>query len=302
MDRPWGDAPGVVVGPRWKRPDLLVFGKGQGMVAHERYPWRAMLACRATAVVLLLLAFVVPLAAGCGGDDAASGATSREPVEILVAASPTLTEVFAAIADDFTALHPDVSVTYNFVNAETIASQLKQGAEVDVFASPDIAHMEMVADLTAEPAVFARNTLTIVVENGNPMGIHSLSDLARDDLIVVLGAEGRPIGEYARRILRRQHITVKPASLEESARAVLTKVELGEADAGIVMVTDTVAAHGEVDDVPIPTDENTLATYPIAALKDAPHPAEAQAFVDYVLSADGQATLERFGFLPAAED
>jgi len=254
-------------------------------------------------LTLPLLVLLLPFVTGCGatGGQAASDSDSQEPVEIIVFASPTLTEAFNALTEEYCELHLDVCVTNNFVNAETVTTQLREGAPADVFASPDLAHMETVADLTLEPEIFVRNELMIVVESGNPKAIRSLSDLTREDLIVVLGAAGRPIGDYSREILTRQSIDVQPASLEESARSVLTKVELGEADAGIVMVTDVAAGQGKVEGVPIPADQNTVAVYPIAVLKDAAHPRQAQDFLDYVLSPEGQATLERFGFLPAAE-
>ena len=254
----------------------------------------------ATALTLLVLALLLPLAAGCG-DDApeAAAADGGGPVELTVFAAASLTESFTALAEEFEADHPEVTVTLNLASSQTCATQIKQGAPADVFASADVPHMDDVADLVDTPMVFAHNELAIAVEPGNPLGIAGLADLANDELKVVLGAPEIPVGAYALKALDAQGIEVEPVSLEETVKAVVTKVELGEADAGIVYVTDIAAAGDKVEGLAIPADQNVPATYPIAALKAAAHPAEAQAFVDYVTSPDGQATLERFGFLPA---
>ncbi len=254
--------------------------------------------------LLLALCCAGPFLAGCGDSvsgQQAAGAGEERHVEIVVFASPTLTESFSVLAHDFSVAHPDVIVTLNFVNAATAASQLKEGAPADVFASADLAQMEAVADLTTDPVVFAHNRLMIVVECGNPLKIRVLADLARPDIAVALGAPGRPIGEYARQVLAKLGIAVEPKSLEESARGVLVKVELGEVDAGIVMATDVAAAEGRVEGVALPDRENALCTYPIAVLKETPHPDAAHAFVEYVCSPDGQATLMSFGFVSPEE-
>lgn len=255
------------------------------------------------ASLLLLLMLVVALAAGCGGpsDDAAAGADD-EPVEITVFAAASLTESFTALAEEFSAANPDVTVTLNLASSQTCATQIRQGAPADVFASADTKHMDDVADLVEEPRVFAHNELAIVVETGNPKGVGELADLSRDDLMVVFGAPEIPIGAYALEALEAQGVEVEPVSLEETVKAVLTKVELGEADAGIVYVTDVRAAEDGLDGVAIPAGQNIPATYPIAVVKGAAHKEQAQAFVDYVLSPEGQATLATFGFLPADAD
>ena len=254
-----------------------------------------------SALLLLTLATLPPLVAGCGGDQSASASGADDQVELTVFAAASLTESFTALADEFEASNPDVSVTLNLASSQTCATQIRQGAPADVFASADVPHMDNVADLVEAPQVFAHNALAIAVEPGDPLEIAGLADLARDDLKVVLGAPEIPVGAYALRALDAQGIVVEPVSLEETVKAVVTKVELGEADAGIVYATDVAASEGEVEGVDIPTDENVPATYPIAVLKETGHPTEAQAFVDYVLSPAGQAVLERFGFLPAED-
>ena len=159
--------------------------------------------------------------------------------------------------------------------------------------------MDKVAGKTGAPQDFAGNKLMIAVEPGNPRHITGLADLAAEDLKVVLAAPEVPAGKYAEEAFAKAGVTVHPVSLEESVKGVVTKVSLREADAGIVYVTDVDAAQGRIDGVEIPDDQNVLATYPIATLKDSALPDDAQAFVDLVLSADGQQVLAGYGFLPA---
>jgi molybdate transport system substrate-binding protein len=158
--------------------------------------------------------------------------------------------------------------------------------------------MGKVRDLVGDPQVFAGNLLQIVVEHGNPKGIRRLDDLAGKDVKVVLAAEDVPAGKYARQVLDRAGVTVQPVSLEDNVKAVVTKVSLGEADAGIVYVTDVAAGGDKVQGVDIPMRQNVAATYPIATVKASRMRDQAQAFVDLVRSAEGQAVLRGFGFLP----
>jgi molybdate transport system substrate-binding protein len=137
-----------------------------------------------------------------------------------------------------------------------------------------------------------------VVEKGNPKGVKGLDDLARPDLKVVLAAPDVPAGKYAAEILGKAGVAVKPVSQEDNVKAVVTKVSLGEADAGIVYVTDITAGGAKVEGVDIPREQNVLATYPIATVKASRAPDEAQAFMDLVLSAEGQQVLKQYGFLP----
>jgi molybdate transport system substrate-binding protein len=260
--------------------------------------WR-WLTVGAAALALLLL--VALLSAGCGssGTSTSSGASPQATITVFAASS--LTEAFTKAGADFTAAHPGVKVAFNFAGSQVLATQIGQGAPADVFASASKTNLDAVAGLLETPAIFADNTLEIVVAKGNPLGIRSLADLSKASLKVVLAAPAVPAGKYASQALDALRIAVHPVSLEDNVKAVVTKVSLGEADAGIVYVTDVQAAAGSVDGVQIPAAQNVIAHYPIAVVKASKHASDAQAFVDYVLSAAGQQTLRDFGFLPPSQ-
>jgi molybdate transport system substrate-binding protein len=167
-----------------------------------------------------------------------------------------------------------------------------------VFASADLADMDKVKDLVATPQNFASNLLQIVVEKGNPKGVKGLDDLASPDLKVVLAAPDVPAGKYAAQVLGKAGVTVRPVSQEDNVKAVVTKVSLGEADAGIVYVTDVTAGGDKVEGVDIPEDQNVFATYPIATVKASKNADMAQRFMALVLSDQGQQVLKQYGFLP----
>jgi molybdate transport system substrate-binding protein len=254
------------------------------------------------AALLVLLVMAVVLAA-CGGDDQpSSGGGSAAPAqtEIKVFAAASLTAAFNKIGQDFTTANPATRVAFNFAGSQALATQIQQGAPADVFASADTTNMDKVTDLVSAPSVFTGNELQIIVANGNPKGVTGLSDLANPDLKVVLAAPEVPAGKYAAQALDAAKVTVQPVSLEDNVKAVVTKVSLGEADAGIVYVTDVTAGGDTVGGVEIPVDQNVPATYPIAVVKASGHQAQAQAFMDYVKGAEGQQVLESFGFLPPA--
>jgi molybdate transport system substrate-binding protein len=247
-----------------------------------------------SAVVLLVVAM---LAAACGNDDQPSGGSSTS-TEIKVFAAASLTAAFNQLGPQFTAANGGTKVTFNFAGSQALATQIQQGAPADVFASADTTNMDKVKDLVGTPQVFASNQLQIVVEKGNPKGVKGLGDLASGDLKVVLAAPEVPAGRYAQQALDQAGIIVKPVSQEDNVKAVVTKVSLGEADAGIVYTTDVTAGGDTVDGVDIPADQNVTATYPIATVKAGTNQAKAQAFMDLVLSSKGQQVLERYGFLP----
>ena len=249
------------------------------------------------AVVLLVAAL---LATGCGGNDDSSGASSGagSPTEIKVFAAASLTAAFNQLGERYTAANGGTKVTFNFAGSQALATQIQQGAPADVFASADVPNMDKVKDLVDTPQNFAGNQLQIVVERGNPKGVKTLDDLASGDLKVVLAAPEVPAGKYAKQMLDQAGVTVRPVSQEDNVKAVMTKVSLGEADAGIVYVTDVTAGGDKVEGVDIPKDQNVTATYPIAAVKASKNQQPAQAFVDLVRSPDGQRVLESFGFLP----
>jgi molybdate transport system substrate-binding protein len=168
-----------------------------------------------------------------------------------------------------------------------------------VFASADLANMAVLTDadlVDGEPEVFTTNVAEIIVEAGNPLGIAGVADLADDDLVVVQCAPEVPCGTYAEQVLANVGVTVTPSSLEQNVKAVATKVILGEADAGLVYRTDVLAAGDDADGVTIPDDVNVVAEYPIALVVDAPDPLGGRAFIDFVLSAAGQAILAGHGF------
>jgi molybdate transport system substrate-binding protein len=148
--------------------------------------------------------------------------------------------------------------------------------------------------------VFARNKLEIVVAPGNPRGITGLADLAKPGVIYITEAPTVPAGKYALQALKMAGVTVTPKSLETDVKSVVSKIELGEADAGIVYTTDVTAAGAKVAGVPIPDADNVIATYPIVTVKGSTNATAAGAFIAFVLSATGQAKLQSFGFLSAS--
>jgi molybdate transport system substrate-binding protein len=247
-------------------------------------PWPALL-------VLLLTA--------CGG--VAAPAATADPVtgNVSVFAAASLTEAFTKLGTDFHGRHQGATVQFNFAGSPTLVAQLTQGAQADVFASADEPNMAKVsaAGLTAGPArIFASNRLEIVVEAGNPKHITGLADLAQPGLLVVLAAPAVPAGRYAGQALQAAGVKVTPVSQEVDVKAVVSKVALGEADAGIVYLTDVRAGGAKVAGVPIPDADNVVARYPVALLKGAANSPAGQAFVDYLLGAEGQKTLAGFGF------
>jgi len=214
-----------------------------------------------------------------------------------------LTASFNAIGTAFQAAHPGVTIKFNFGGTPTLVTQIEQGASADVLASADTTNMDKLKTdgfTAGTPQIFAHNKLEIVVAAGNPKGITGLADLAKPGVIYITEAPTVPAGKYALQILANANVKVTPKSLETDVKSVVSKIQLGEADAGIVYVTDVTAAGNKVAGVPIPDSVNVIATYPIVAVKGTKNADIANAFIAYVLSADGQATLQSFGFLPAS--
>jgi len=242
----------------------------------------------------LALALLVVSTAACGS--AAAAGSQPAPTTLTVFAAASLQPAFDRIGQQLKS-QENLTTTFSYAGTQTLTAQLQQGAPADVFASADTAHMTTVQNaglVAGSPRVFAHNRLEIAVEHGNPKGIHGLSDLSRSGLVVVLADPSVPAGKYAAQALAAAHVTVRPASLEPQVTGVLSKVALGEADAGIVYVSDIVTS-GKVDGVTIPDDQNVIAEYPIAALSSAQNPAGAQAFITYVLSAAGQGVFKAAG-------
>ena len=227
---------------------------------------------------------------------------ASDPGTVRVAASASLTEAFTALADRFERANPGEQVALTFAGSPTLVTQLRQGAPMDVLATADEESMaRAVADGDViDPVIIARNRLTVVVEPGNPAAIDRLDDLATEDLVVVRCAPEVPCGRLADRALASVSADVRPRSLEENVKAVVAKVALGEADAGLVFATDARSAHERVDELALlPTDPSLTTPYPMAVTTTAAGDAGALRWVAFVRSAAGQRVLRDHGFLPA---
>ena len=246
-------------------------------------------------LTLAVVALAVPVAA-CGGGSDRSGAAGG----ITVSAAASLTGAFGTIKDQFVAVHPGATVTLNFGSSGTLETQIESGAPADVAAFADTATMDRLAAkglLAATARTFATNTLTIVAKPGNPAHVATLADLATVG-VVSLCVDTAPCGTYADQILAAAGVALRASSVTRGpdVRATLTAVSEGDAVAGIVYVTDALAAGAAVSTVAIPDDVNAVATYPIAVLKESRNAALARAFVDFVLGGVGRRALESAGF------
>ena len=234
---------------------------------------------------------------------------AEETITVFAAAS--LTDAFSELGRSFEAAHTQYQVRFNFAGSQQLAQQLAQGAPADVFASADERQMAVAIESgrvrrdAAQP--FAHNELVVVTPAANPAGIDVLQDLAQPGVTLVLAAPLVPAGQYALEVLRRASPTFRDevlanvVSYEQNVRAVLTKVALGEADAGIVYASDVGGAGAAgVHVIQIPPDVNSRATYPIAVVDDSRQPAPARAFVAFVLSPAGQERLAAYGFIPVS--
>ena len=258
---------------------------------------------RSWLVCLAVAALSISLLAGCGGDD--SDATGDDGTTLTVYAAASLTKTFEAIGAEFDKAHDGVTVEFSFGGSSDLVAQIQQGAPADVFASADTANMDKLSgdDLqAADPQNFATNTLEIAVPPGNPGGVASFADLTKSDLNVVVCAPEVPCGAAAVKVEETTGVDISPVSEEQSVTDVLAKVTSGEADAGLVYVTDVLAAGDDVEGVPFPESAEAVNTYPIVALTDAGDRDNgdlAQAFVDLVLSDTGQQILQDAGFASA---
>jgi molybdate transport system substrate-binding protein len=259
------------------------------------------------AMRLLAVACVPALMlAACGDDDDdESSSTTEAPAEgstlegdLTVFAAASLTDAFDEVGAAFEEANPDVSIEFNYGASSALREQILAGAPADVFASANTSNMDQVVEAGAatDPEDFVTNQLQIVVPAGNPAGVTGVDDFADADLLIGLCAEEVPCGEFGREALANAQVNPSVDTNEPDVRALLTKVEAGELDAGIVYVTDVMAAGDAVEGIEIPADVNVTATYPIAALSDAGNAEVAAAFVEFVLSDDGQEILESYGF------
>jgi molybdate transport system substrate-binding protein len=237
------------------------------------------------------------------GGGAGPTAVPKAAGAITVSAAASLQTPFTTIGNDFKKANPGVTdVKFDFDSSGTLSKQIQSGAPADNFASADDASMKTLTDanLTAGPPVqFARNQLTVVVKKGNPKHIETLSDLATAGTISLCDTSA-PCGKYADQILKQANVSIPADKITrgQNVKATLTAVSDGDADAGIVYVTDV--SGDKVESVVVPDDQNAVANYPIAVIKASTNQGTAQAFIDYVLSPPGQAVLKQSGFLPPA--
>jgi molybdate transport system substrate-binding protein len=243
----------------------------------------------------VLLALVLPLAA-CGSDDDSGG---DDATTITVYAASSLTSTFEEIGKAFEADHDGVKVEFSFGGSSDLVTQIQEGAPADVFASADTATMDTLVgdDLAgADPQDFATNTLEIVVPPGNPAGVTSFQDLAKKGLNLVICAPEVPCGAAAQSVAENAGVTLSPVSQEQSVTDVLAKVTSGEADAGLVYVTDVKAAGDQVEGITFPESRSVVNTYPIAPVQGTDEPDLAREFVELVLGDTGQKILGDAGF------
>ena len=230
----------------------------------------------------------------------ACGTANDSHGEVFVSAAASLADAFSGLESAFEKSHPDTDVVLNLGGSSVLREQILAGAPADVFASADPSNMEQVVveDGTAGLVeVFARNQLEIAVPTGNPGGVTGLDDFARGDLLIGLCAVGVPCGDYGRQALGKAGVVPAVDTEESNVRALLTKIEAGELDAGIVYATDVMSSDGDVEGIGIPASDNVSADYPIARLAEAPNPDGAQAFIEFVLSDEGGSILAEYGFV-----
>ncbi len=263
---------------------------------------------------LTVVALAAIAAAGCSSSSSSStaagsssssapAASSSSPAAtqtgtITVFAAASLMGTFTQLGKQFEAAHPGDTVKFSFGGSSTLATQITGGAPADVFASAAPANMDTVVNAgdASNPQDFAKNTAEVAVPPSNPAKVTSVSDLAKSSVKVALCQPKVPCGVVAAEVFKNAGITVKPVTLQPDVKSVLTQVELGNVDAGMVYVTDVKAAGAKVKGVTIPASENASTLYPIATVSSSTHQAEAQAFVAYVLSPAGQQVLTAAGF------
>jgi molybdate transport system substrate-binding protein len=237
-------------------------------------------------------------AAAAAGSSTAESSAPAVSGTITVLAAASLQGSFTTLGKQFEQAHPGVTVRFSFGASSALALQIDQGAPADVFASAAVKNMTQVtsAGAATTSTTFASNSMEIAVPPSNPAGVTGLADLARSGVTVVLCQPQVPCGATAATVFKNAKITVKPVSLEADVKSTLSKVELDEADAGVVYVSDVEAAGSKVKGIPIDSSVNATTEYPIAALTKAPNAAGARAFVDFVLSDAGSSVLTAAGF------
>jgi molybdate transport system substrate-binding protein len=265
----------------------------------RRRPWGSR------ALAGIVLAAVSILGAACGNSSSSSTTTTSAQLSgsITVSAASSLTGAFGQLAKTFQTLHPGTTIAFNFGSSGALATQIQQGAPADVFASAspdDMASVERAGDIAGQPVIFARNRLEIVVKPGNPLGIHSLADLPKAP-VVALCVDTAPCGTTAQQALAKAGVTLPSSkvSLGQNVDATLAEVATGDAEAGVVYVTNAKTVGSQGQGVPIATAQNVSTSYPIAVVKTTTDPTLARAWMAYVLGPTGQSVLRRASFLPA---
>ena len=250
-----------------------------------------------TTVAALLL---VTATAACGDDDPAAGDPAGDGgTTLTVFAAASLTSSFEQLGESFEKSHEGVQVDFNFAGSSDLVAQVQSGAPADVFASADEANMEKLTadDLQgSDPELFATNTLEIATPPDNPADVQSLEDLADPDINLVICAPEVPCGAASQSVAEAAGVTLEPDSEEQSVTDVLGKVTSGEADAGLVYVTDVITAGDAVQGIEFPESASVVNSYPIATVADSENADLAQEFVDLVLSDEGQQVLADAGF------
>lgn len=241
--------------------------------------------------------------AGCASSGSKTTSGSSAPKgDVVVFAAASLKPTFTQLAKQFEAAHPGVKVVLSFGGSDTLAAQIRQGAPVDVFAAANNTTMQTVvsSDDAKSPVNFVKNELEIAVAPGNPNNIRALSDVAKPGVKLALCAKAVPCGSAAAKAFAVAGVDAKPVTFEQDVTSVLTKVELGEADAGLVYRTDVKAAGAKVDGVDFPEAAKAVNSYPIAQVTTGKNPNAGKEFVGFVLSPSGQAVLTAAGFEPAS--
>ena len=252
---------------------------------------------RRFAVIAAVLAAAA--AAGCSSSTSSPSAGSSPATgTITVFAAASLTESFTQLGKQFEAAHPGDTVKFSFGPSSGLATQITSGAPADVFASAAPGNMDDVVNAgdAASPQNFAKNTMEVATPPDNPGNVESVKDLADDSVKVALCQPQVPCGAVAAEVFKNAGITVKPVTLQPDVKSVLTQVETGNVDAGMVYVTDVQAAGSKVNGVTIPASDNASTLYPIATINSSKHKSIAQAFMNYVLSPAGQQVLKAAGF------
>ena len=265
---------------------------------------------------LFLFSIVVCLLlVACGGSSTSSSTpTASPPVTLNVFAAASLTASFNEMASTYHRMHPNITIKPVYTGSQILEQQIASGAPADVFASADMTNMQKAsqAGLVDASKIFVKNRLVVIIPLGNPGKIMSLKDLARKGVKIDLEAVTVPAGKYSRQALMNlskspdyganygSSVLANVVSQEDNVKAVVQKVQLGEADAGFVYVTDAFSASGKVTVIDIPDPYNVIAQYPIAVVKNSSHASDARAFEDFVLSPAGQAIMKKYQFIPVS--